>query len=295
MSPSDSAAIAAAVAALPPLREVIATHGLGARKGLGQHFLLDLNLTARIARASGRIEGKTVIEVGPGPGGLTRALLMAGAERIVAIEKDSRYAEALAPLVAAAAGRLALATEDALVADETTLAPGNGVYVISNLPYNVGTMLILKWLRQLVVDPMRYSGIVVLLQKEVAARIVASPRTKAYGRLSVMCQWLTEVTTCFDVSARAFTPPPKVDSTVVRLVPLPQPRADSTWADMETVTRTAFGQRRKMLRSSLKPLFGSNTELILRRTGIRGEARAEELSIEEFAALANAFGMDRHA
>lgn len=295
MSPSDSAAITAAVAALPPLREIIAAHGLAARKGLGQHFLLDLNLTARIARAAGALGGKTVIEVGPGPGGLTRALLLSDAGRIVAIEKDMRCAEALAPLVAASAGRLTLTTEDALVADEKTLAPGNGVYVISNLPYNIGTVLILKWLRQIAVDPSRYSRIVVLLQKEVAARLAAGPHTKAYGRLSVMCQWLTEVATCFDVGARAFTPPPKVDSTVVRLVPLPHPRGDTTWDNMETVTRIAFGQRRKMLRSSLKPLFGSNTEFILRRTGIRGEARAEELSIEEFAALANVCGTNRHA
>lgn len=295
MSPSESAAIAAAVAALPPLREVIAAHGLAARKGLGQHFLLDLNLTARITRAAGRIEGATVIEVGPGPGGLTRALLLAGAGRIVAIERDMRCAEALAPLVAAAGGRLTLVAEDARTADEAALAPDEGVHVISNLPYNVGTVLILKWLRQVAANPERYAGIVVLLQKEVAARLVTSPRSKAYGRLSVMCQWLTDVATCFDVGARAFTPPPRVDSTVVRLVPLTRPRADAAWDDMETVTRTAFGQRRKMLRSSLKPLFGSNTESILEHAGIRGEARAEELSVEDFASLARVHGGGRRA
>lgn len=293
MSPSDSVSIAAAVAALPPLREVIAAHGLAARKGLGQHFLLDLNLTARIARAAGRIEGATVIEVGPGPGGLTRALLLTGAGRIVAIERDMRCAEALAPLVAAAGGRLTLVAEDARIADESALAPGVGLYVISNLPYNVGTVLILKWLRQVAADPERYAGIVVLLQKEVGARLVAGPRSKAYGRLSVMCQWLAEATACFDIGARAFTPPPKVDSTVIRLVPLAHPRADAAWEDMETVTRNAFGQRRKMLRSSLKPLFGGGTETVLRHAGIRGEARAEELSVEEFAALARICGAGR--
>ncbi|MQA64393.1 MAG: 16S rRNA (adenine(1518)-N(6)/adenine(1519)-N(6))-dimethyltransferase RsmA [Alphaproteobacteria bacterium] len=293
MSPSDSASIAAAVAALPPLREVIAAYGLAARKGLGQHFLLDLNLTARIARAAGRIEGATVIEVGPGPGGLTRALLLAGAGRIVAIERDMRCAEVLAPLVAAAGGRLTLVAEDARIADESALAPGVGLYVISNLPYNVGTVLILKWLRQVAADPERYAGIVVLLQKEVGARLVAGPRSKAYGRLSVMCQWLAEATACFDIGARAFTPPPKVDSTVIRLVPLAHPRADAAWEDMETVTRNAFGQRRKMLRSSLKPLFGGGAETVLRHAGIRGEARAEELSVEEFAALARICGAGR--
>jgi len=296
LSPNVPTTIATAVAALPPLREVIAAHGLAARKGLGQHFLLDLNLTTRIVRAAGALEGKTVVEVGPGPGGLTRALVLAGAGRIVAIEKDRRCAEALAPLVAAAAGRLTLAIEDALTADEDALAPGDDIYVISNLPYNIGTVLILKWLRQIAANPRRYGGIVVLLQKEVAARLAAAPRSKAYGRLSIMCQWLTDVATCFNVGARAFTPPPKVDSTVIRLAPLVRPRAAAAWADMETVTRNAFGQRRKMLRASLKPLFGRYTEYILERAGIRGEARAEELSIEEFAALARGYahGGDYH-
>ena len=286
MTATDTAAIAAAVAALPPLRDVIAAHDLGARKGLGQHFLLDLNLTARIARAAGDLAGATVIEVGPGPGGLTRALLAAGATRIVAIEKDKRCIAALQPLVEAAGGRLILHEADALEADEADLAPGPGVHIVSNLPYNVGTVLVIKWLAQIAADPNRYAGLTLLLQKEVAARLTAAPRSKAYGRLSVMCGWLTDAVASFDIGARAFTPPPKVDSTVVRLRPLPERRAKATWDDMETVLRTAFGQRRKMLRASLKSLFGTDTEDILTGNGIRDTARAEELSVADFAALA---------
>ena len=286
MTATDTAAIAAAVAALPPLRDVIAAHDLGARKGLGQHFLLDLNLTARIARAAGDLAGATVIEVGPGPGGLTRALLAAGATRIVAIEKDKRCIAALQPLVEAARGRLILHEADALEADEADLAQGPGVHIVSNLPYNVGTVLVIKWLAQIAADPNRYAGLTLLLQKEVAARLTAVPRSKAYGRLSVMCGWLTDAVASFDIGARAFTPPPKVDSTVVRLRPLPERRAKATWDDMETVLRTAFGQRRKMLRASLKSLFGTDTEDILTGNGIRDTARAEELSVADFAALA---------
>ena len=292
---SSTAAITTAIAALPPLRDIIAAHDLAARKGLGQHFLLDLNLTMRIARAADEIEGATVIEVGPGPGGLTRALLGAGAGRVIAIEKDPRCTLALQPLLAAAAGRLELHAEDALQSDEAKLAPGRGIYIISNLPYNVGTVLIVKWLKQIAADPGRYAALVVLLQKEVAARLAASPRTKAYGRLSVMAQWLTEATACFDIGARAFTPPPKVDSTVIRLTPLAQRRAEAEWDDMEAVTRTAFGQRRKMLRASLKPIFGTDTQAVLTEAGIRAEARAEELSVENFATLARLHARRRGA
>jgi 16S rRNA (adenine1518-N6/adenine1519-N6)-dimethyltransferase len=288
MNADDDAAIAAAIAALPPLRDVIAAHDLGARKGLGQHFLLDLNLTARIARSAGDLKGATVIEVGPGPGGLTRALLAAGAARIVAIEKDPRCIAALQPLVEAARGRLVLREADALDADESDLAPGRGVHIVSNLPYNVGTVLVVKWLSQIAADPGRYAGLTLLLQKEVSARLTATPRSKAYGRLSVMCGWLTDAVASFDIGARAFTPPPKVDSTVVCLRPLPERRAEATWDDMETVLRAAFGQRRKMLRASLKSLFGSAAEEILAHAGIKETARAEELSVADFAALARA-------
>jgi 16S rRNA (adenine1518-N6/adenine1519-N6)-dimethyltransferase len=294
-APPNTVAITTAIAALPPLREIIAAHDLAARKGLGQHFLLDLNLTMRIARAAGDIDGATVIEVGPGPGGLTRALLGAGAGRVVAIEKDPRCTLALQPLMAAAAGRLELHAEDALQSDEAALAPGHGIYIISNLPYNVGTVLIVKWLKQIAEYPGRYSALVLLLQKEVAARLAALPRTKAYGRLSVMAQWLTEATACFDIGARAFTPPPKVDSTVIRLRPLARRRAEAQWDDMEAVTRTAFGQRRKMLRASLKPMFGADTQAILAEAGLRPEARAEELSVEDFATLARLHGRRRGA
>lgn len=291
----DDDAIADSVAALPPLRDVIAAHDLAARKGLGQHFLLDLNLTARIARAAGDLAGATVIEVGPGPGGLTRALITAGAGRIVAIEKDPRCIAALAPLVIIARGRLEVVPADALDADESRLAPGQGIHIVSNLPYNIGTVLVVKWLAQIARAPARYAGLTLLLQKEVADRLTAVPRTKAYGRLSVMCRWLTDPAACFDIGARAFTPPPKVDSTVLHLRPLAHPRAAADWDDMETVVRAAFGQRRKMLRASLKTLFGAAAESVLREAGLRGEARAEELSVEDFAALARVFAARRQA
>lgn len=294
--PSPTAnSVVAAITALPPLREIISRYGLTARKGLGQHFLLDLNLTARIARAAGDIAGATVIEVGPGPGGLTRALLAAGAGRVVAIEKDPRCHDALAPLVAASEGRLSLVLEDALVIDEQALLAADGatagpVWIIANLPYNVATVLIIKWLRQIAAVSACYAGLVLLLQKEVAGRLIAQPRTKAYGRLSVMCQWLCDTVPCFDIGARAFTPPPKVDSTVIRLTPLVRPRAPATWDDMETVTRAAFGQRRKMLRASLRTIAGAGAEALLATTAIRPEARAEELAVDTFAALARAYG-----
>lgn len=286
--------IATRIGTLPPLRDVIAAHDLGARKGLGQHFLLDLNLTARIVRAAGPVAGATVIEVGPGPGGLTRAILAAAPRTVIAIEKDRRCLDALAPLAVAAGGRLSVVGLDALDVDEAALAaahggPPDGLHVISNLPYNVGTVLIVKWLRQTAAAPARYAGLTVLLQKEVAQRLVARPRTKSYGRLSVMGQWLCDVDACFDIGPRAFTPPPKVFSTVVHLSPLPAPRAPAAWDAMEAVTRAAFGQRRKMLRASLKSLSGPASEDLLASCGIAPTARAEELGVEDFAALARAW------
>jgi 16S rRNA (adenine1518-N6/adenine1519-N6)-dimethyltransferase len=287
-----------ALSNLPPLREVIAAHELSARKGLGQHFLLDFNLTERIARAAGDIEGATVFEVGPGPGGLTRAILTAGAGRLIAVEKDTRCLEALAPLVTAAAGRLTLITSDALETDERHLFENTGVaprdiHIIANLPYNVATVLLIKWLKQTTETPELYASIVLLMQKEVAQRITAQPRTKAYGRLSVMAQWLCDCEACFDIGPRAFTPPPKVSSTVIKLSPRAAPRAAANWRDMEAVTRAAFGQRRKMLRASLKSLAGSKAEELLRTAGITPTARAEELSVEEFGSLARAWAAER--
>ncbi|HSR54763.1 MAG TPA: 16S rRNA (adenine(1518)-N(6)/adenine(1519)-N(6))-dimethyltransferase RsmA [Alphaproteobacteria bacterium] len=286
----------AAISALPPLRDVIAEHGLAARKALGQHFLLDLNLTARIASALGPMNGATVIEVGPGPGGLTRALLSAGAQRIFALEKDRRCREALEPLITAAQGRLTVIEADAMEVDEASLAQSVGaearsMRLIGNLPYNISTPLIVKWLRQIAADAELYDCLVLTIQKEVADRLTAQPRTKAYGRLSVMCQWLTEPESCFDIAARAFTPPPKVTSSVVRLTPLQAPLAPAKWENMETVTRAAFGQRRKMLRSSLGSIARPpETEALLAHAGIDPRRRAEELDVTEFCALARVIG-----
>jgi 16S rRNA (adenine1518-N6/adenine1519-N6)-dimethyltransferase len=293
--PTDSDS---ALSKLPPLREVIAAHGLSARKGLGQHFLLDFNLTERIVRAAGDIHGATVLEVGPGPGGLTRAILMAGADWLIAVEKDTRCLDALAPLVDAAAGRLTLMTSDALETDERNLFESiqvipRDIHIIANLPYNVATVLLIKWLKQTTEMPELYASIVLLMQKEVAQRITALPRTKSYGRLSVMAQWLCDCEACFDIGPRAFTPPPKVSSTVIKLSPRATPRATATWRDMEAVTRAAFGQRRKMLRASLKTLAGSKAEELLHTAGINPTARAEELSVEEFGTLARAWAAER--
>ena len=258
---------------LPPLREVIARHGLDARKSLGQHFLLDLNLTARIARSAGDLAGATVLEVGPGPGGLTRALLAAGPREVIAVEKDRRAVAALAELAAAYPGRLRVVEADALGFDEPP-----GCVVVANLPYNVSTVLLIRWLGRIE----RFRSLTLMFQKEVADRLTAAPGGKAYGRLSVMAQWLCEVRAAFEIPARAFTPPPKVTSTVVRFEPRAAPeRAD--FSVMERVVGAAFGQRRKMLRQSLKALGG---EALLARAGVEPTARAEELSVAQFAALA---------
>lgn len=269
--------VVAAIEALPPLRETIAAAGLDARKALGQHFLLDLNLTRRIARyVEGREQG-TLIEVGPGPGGLTRALLLEGAGRLVAVERDDRAVAALAPLVAVAAGRLQLVAGDALEFDYAAQpAPRR---IVSNLPYNVGTPLLIGWLEQIDL----FSSLTLMFQKEVAHRLIAQPRSPDYGRLSVMAQWRCKVRKLFDLPARAFTPPPKVDSSVVQLIP--QPREDGlSWAEMEKVVGTAFNQRRKMLRSSLKSL-GTDTEALLAAANIPATCRAEELSVDDFVRL----------
>jgi 16S rRNA (adenine1518-N6/adenine1519-N6)-dimethyltransferase len=265
---------------LPPLREVIAAHGLSAKKSLGQNFLFDLNLTRRIARAAGPLEGATVYEVGPGPGGLTRALLAEGAARVVAVERDARCAPALAEIAAAYPGRLEVVEADALALDESSLFGSARVRVAANLPYNIGTALLVKWLTA---ETFFWDSLTLMFQREVAERIVAGPGSKAYGRLSVLAQWRTRAKILFDVSPRAFTPPPKVTSAILRVEPLAEPVAPARLADLEKVTEAAFGQRRKMLRQSLKPLLAEDA---IREAGIDPTKRAENLSVTDFAALA---------
>jgi 16S rRNA (adenine1518-N6/adenine1519-N6)-dimethyltransferase len=271
------------LADLPPLREVIAAHGLDARKRLGQHFLLDLNLTRRIARAAAPLDQGVVVEVGPGPGGLTRALLLEGAQRVVAIEIDSRAIAALKELQAVAGGRLELVEADALKIDLATLGPPPR-RIVANLPYNVATAMLLQWLEH----AQAFAGMTLMFQKEVAQRLVAAPREPAYGRLAVAAQWRCRVRKLFDISPSAFTPPPQVVSTVVELVPRAEPLAPADPAILERVVAAAFNQRRKMLRSSLKAL-GVAPEALLSQAGIEPTQRAEELSVEEFCALARAF------
>jgi 16S rRNA (adenine1518-N6/adenine1519-N6)-dimethyltransferase len=268
---------------LPPLREVIRRHDLAARKSLGQNFLLDLNLTARIARAAAPLEHASVIEIGPGPGGLTRALLLAGARHVTAIERDPRCVAALAELAAAFPDRLSIVEGDALAVDAATLTPPPRK-IVANLPYNIATPLLLGWLRA----AESFESLTLMFQKEVAQRLAAAPRTKEYGRLSVMAQWRCRVRRLFDIPPRAFVPPPKVTSSVVQLVPRPAPLAPCRFEDLERVLAAGFGQRRKMLRQSLKPL-GLDTEALLAAAGAAPTARAEELSVVEFCALARAY------
>ncbi len=272
--------------ALPPLREVIARFGLDARKALGQNFLLDLNLTGRIARSAGDLGGVTVVEVGPGPGGLTRALLSTGARQVVAVERDHRFVEALQDVVQAAGGRLAIVEADALEVDPVALAPAPRA-IVANLPYNVATPLLIGWLARIE----SFVSLTLMFQKEVADRLVAPPGGKAYGRLSVITQWRAEARVLFNLPARAFTPPPKVASSVVRLTPRAAPEP-AEWAAVERVTAAAFGQRRKMLRQSLKAL--GDAEALLAEAGIAPTARAEEVDVAGFAALARAYRARRH-
>jgi 16S rRNA (adenine1518-N6/adenine1519-N6)-dimethyltransferase len=277
---------------LPALREVIRRHGLAAKKSLGQNFLLDLNLTARIARAAAPLENVTVVEVGPGPGGLTRALLALGARRVIAIERDERAVAALAEIAARYPGRLDVIAGDALGFDPRPLLAGSAARVVANLPYNIATALLVSWLT---LDPWPpwYDSLVLMFQREVAERIVAPPGSKTYGRLSVLAGWRTEATILFDVAPSAFVPPPKVVSSLVRLLPRPQPLACDLRA-LERVTQAAFGQRRKMLRQSLKPLTADPVALIT-AAGLAPTARAEEIPVEGFVALARALGQDRAA
>lgn len=267
---------------LPPLREVVATHGLAPKKSLGQNFLFDLNLTARIARAGGSLDGATIIEVGPGPGGLTRALLAEGATRVVTIERDERALPALAQIAARYPGRLDVLAADALRIDPAeALGGADDGRIVANLPYNVGTQLLVNWLT-IETWPPAWRSLTLMFQREVAQRIVAGPGDEAYGRLGVLAGWRTEARIAFDVPPSAFVPPPKVTSSVVVLYPRLDPLPTSP-AALAHVTQLAFGQRRKMLRQSLKPIGGA---ALLEKLGIEPTRRPETLSVAEFCALA---------
>jgi 16S rRNA (adenine1518-N6/adenine1519-N6)-dimethyltransferase len=268
---------------LPPLREVIAAHGLAAKKSLGQNFLLDLNLTAKIARAAGAEAGGTFYEVGPGPGGLTRALLGEGAGKVIAVERDARCLPALEEIAQAYPGQLEVISADALTLDEAAILPP-GTRIAANLPYNIGTALLIKWLTVESWPPL-WASLTLMFQKEVAQRIVAQPSTEHYGRLSVLAQWRCTAKILFDVNPQAFVPPPSVTSSIVRLEPRAEPLAPASLTDLEKVTAAAFGQRRKMLRQSLKPLGG---QPVAEKAGIDPTARPEDLTIAQFAALARA-------
>lgn len=270
---------------LPPLREVIRRHGLVARKSLGQNFLFDLNLTERIARAAGPLADTTVFEVGPGPGGLTRALLALGAARVIAVERDDRAIAALQEIAAHYPRRLEIAAADALAFDPCSLLAGKPARIVANLPYNIATALLVGWL-SIEPWPPWFDCAVLMFQREVAERIVAAPGSKTYGRLSVLVQWRCEARILFDVNPSAFVPPPKVTSSVLRILPRTAPLHCDRQL-LESVTQSAFGQRRKMLRQSLRSL-GVDVPALLAAAGLDPTARAEDISIEGFVALAHA-------
>ncbi len=272
------------VSALPPLRDVIRTHGLGARKSLGQNFILDLNLTSKIARAAGDLSNADVIEIGPGPGGLTRGLLLEGARRVIAIEKDERCLPALGE-IAAIDPRLEVIEGDALDVDLASRVT-QPVKIVANLPYNVGTELLTRWLDPQDWPPI-WSSLTLMFQREVADRIVAAPRSKAYGRLSVLAQWRSTARIAMDVPPSAFVPPPKVRSAVVHIEALNEPRFPAPPMVLKSVVKAAFNQRRKMLRSSLKSL-SPDVESILSGAGIDPTERAETVDLERYCALARA-------
>ena len=275
---------------LPPLRDIIRRHRLSARKSLGQNFLLDLNLAARIARAAGPLETVAVVEIGPGPGGLTRALLALGASRVIAVERDDRAIDALAEIAAHYPGRLEIVAADALDFDVRTHLPSGRGRIVANLPYNIATALLVMWVT---VEPWPpwYDSAVLMFQREVAERIVAAVGSNSYGRLSVLAQWRCEARIAFDINASAFVPPPKVKSSVVRLVPRSAPLLCDR-ATLEAVTQAAFGQRRKMLRQSLRSLETDTAELIA-AAGLDPTARAQEISVEQFVLLARMLEIQR--
>jgi 16S rRNA (adenine1518-N6/adenine1519-N6)-dimethyltransferase len=265
---------------LPPLREVIEAHDLRAKKSLGQNFLCDLNLTQKIARQAGNLENCHVIEIGPGPGGLTRALLQTQATKVLAVEFDPRAVAALAELEKASSGRLQIIQADALETDITKLCDVPRA-IVANLPYNIATPLLIGWLRQLYDNPQCFQSMTLMFQKEVAQRITAKPGEKSYGRLAILSQWLTQANIQMDIPPSAFTPPPKVTSSVVHFIPKQDLPLKPSFENLEKVTAAAFGQRRKMIRSSLKSYMSAIEEI-----GINPELRAENLSIEEYLRLA---------
>jgi 16S rRNA (adenine1518-N6/adenine1519-N6)-dimethyltransferase len=275
---------------LPPLREVIRRHGLIARKSLGQNFLFDLNLTERIARAAEPLAGIAVFEVGPGPGGLTRSLLVLGAARVVAVERDDRAIAALEEIATHYPGRLEIVAADALAFDPREQLNGAPARIVANLPYNIATPLLISWVSAEPWPPW-FDRAVLMFQREVAERIVAAPGSKIYGRLSILVQWRCEARILFDVNPSAFVPPPKVTSSVLRIVPKPAP-APCDRRLLETVTQAAFGQRRKMLRQSLRSL-DSDTAALLGAAGLDPTARAEDISVESYVALAQALAAQR--
>ena len=277
---------------LPPLREVVRKYGLLAKKSLGQNFLFDLNLTRRIARAAGPLDQATIVEIGPGPGGLTRALLAEGARKVVAVERDERCLAALSEIAAAYPGQLAIIVGDALAIDFAALlrehAPQGPARICANLPYNIGTALLVRWIEAEPWPPW-FDRLTLMFQREVAERIVATPADRPnYGRLAVLCAWRTEARILFDVPARAFTPPPKVSSSVVELVPRRAPLPCDARA-LTAVTQAAFGQRRKMLRQALRSLPNVKAIELLECAGIDSTQRAEELDVQAFVALARAY------
>jgi 16S rRNA (adenine1518-N6/adenine1519-N6)-dimethyltransferase len=269
---------------LPPLRDVIKRFELSARKSLGQHFLLDSNITDKIVRVSGDLHTINAVEIGAGPGGLTRSLLKSAAKSVYAVEKDDRCIAALKELNAVYPDRLVIIPQDALAVSIVGVIPAPRA-IIANLPYNVGTPLLLNWLEDIATDSSVYDFLTLMFQKEVAMRLLAKPGSKQYGRLSVMVQWLCDVEHCFDLPASAFVPPPKVDSTVIKLTPLKKPRYPADKDKLEKTLAAAFGNRRKMLRSSLSTV-SSDSKAWLEAAGIDSTRRAETLSVEEFCALA---------
>ena len=275
---------------LPPLRDVISTYGLQAKKTLGQNFLTDLNLTGKIARCAENLENSIIYEVGPGPGALTRGLLMNGAARVVAVEMDHRCIDALKDVSSAYAGKLDVHEGDALKVDEQSLigdTGGRDIHIVANLPYNVGTALLVKWMTSANWKPW-FKSLTLMFQKEVGMRIIAKPKTKAYGRLSVLCQYRADCSILFDISRQAFIPPPKVTSSIIQITPRVEASGAPNQKTLEKLVSAAFNQRRKMLRSSLKAL-GVDPLPKLAAAGINETARAEELSVEDFCRLANEY------